>query len=607
MSGSASTKRARGRFWLDGTVDIECASWDRMVSAVLYSPSRGSVAVRTPDELVDELLRAGGVWWAHWGGNYDTLQVAEVFERRGIHAVATMAGSTVSRFQGGGLTLIDSRFLVPFDLDTASEIAGKPPIGDLAYDEIRAWTADIEAHCAADAQRLYEILAALVGHAQATGLELRGTLGGTAWATAKARLGLPDAEWRSSTWTRIRRAGYAGRNTVTRPTAPSGVHYDIASAYPAALATTPVPCGPMEELGRKATARAFRERRPGMYRATVRVPDDSWLPPLPWRHGPTGKIGYPTGQVTGTWALPELEAALERGVEIESLRSSIVWSRAEVIYSELMREWFDVRAKVGKGTVLGEWRRLLANAFTGKLDEQPDREMLVHLPREVRYCDPSEDRARRAGCTLRRCTGDCGAMRQADRHGRWWAVRYYRQAPSAHVHHAAYLKAATRIRWLEAAERAGETLCQGDTDSLWLADTRELEAQAPLGAGDDLGQWTLKGRFAELAILAPKSYRYVNERGEVVCKAAGAKIDDARWRALLSGDRVVDQRGVMALREALLAGGSLFRRRSVEVRLPHTDGWYGDRLCGPDRFTYPVDRGQLEERWDRRRNPPPAA
>jgi len=236
-----------------------------MVVGCLYQPARGIETVRTPDDLVSELLDRGGWWWTWFGGRYDMLAVADVLYRRGHRVTCHTAGAPITRLVCGSLTIADAYSLIPMDLDRASGIAGKPPVGTLGWEcncgercggycaittgISGARLRELEDYCATDTRRVYEVIAALIDHCRDRDYQIRGTLGGTAWATAKARLGLPDASYRTSTWVRIRRASYGGRETVARARADQGAHYDIRSAYPSALADTPVPVGELVEVG----------------------------------------------------------------------------------------------------------------------------------------------------------------------------------------------------------------------------------------------------------------------------------------------------------------------------------------------------------------------
>jgi hypothetical protein len=591
---------------LDGFLDIECANWDKMVCGALYRPIDGTTMVRTPDKLVDELMRRGGTWWAWGGGKFDSLQVAEILRSRGLNASCRMSGSGVSTIVSGHLTIVDAMALIPMGLEKAAPLAGlqAPELGwdctcrsDCGgYCQIRSrgmdlvQMAELQGYCAEDARVGYEVVAAVLTRFARAGMEVRATLGGTAWETARRWAGLPDAVWRSEVWRWIRRAYFGGRVIVTRPRASSGTHHDLASAYPAALAATELPLGePVEAAGQRARL-AYARGIPGVYRARVRVRDDEWIPPLPVRSDPTdlkSDVWYPIGSFTGVWAGNELRAAEASGVKVIDIEECIAWpDGAGRILAGAVERWYAHRQADGKQTAWGKLWGLVPNSLTGKFAESPERHAIVINPSTVKYCDGVCDRSVKAGCRKNHCTERCGSYQQMDRSGRVYAIPFYRLGESAHIHWAAYTTAASRIDVAAGFAQVGRDLCYSDTDSIWTIGNR------PSPEGDELGQWSLKGRWGDLSVLAPKVYRFVSEDGEVVCRVAGAPdVTDQRWQAgALSSDR-----GVMTLREAARTD-KLFRRRTRFGTLPDaSDGWYGDRVLDVRTgLTHPVRYGQAK-------------
>ncbi len=588
----------------DGTFDIECYDWDRFLVAGTYEPSGGSRVHRSPEELVDYLLKFGGTWWSHCGGQYDALCVADVFERRGLKASIDYPRSRVTRMVSSGLTLRDSWALIPLKLDRIAQLAGVSAapmpwqcncrLRCAGYCRLTAsmrdGDPDLDAKVTGDCYALYKGLEKIAEHASSHGIDLRGTVGSSAWATAQDRLALPNADLPSQTWKRIKEADYGGRTIIVQPqTRRTGNHWDLSSAYPAALARCALPVGEPSELGCKGATLALAAARPGVYRATVRIPD-SFYPPLPWRHD--GRLVYPLGKITGAWALPELEAAIARGVTIEKVISAIVWPKTSVLFGELMAEWYKIRRDVGKATPLGEWQRLLANSLTGKFAEQASRTTVRMHPESVRFCE-------REGKCSRGCTGKCEAWRQLDRWGHLWSQPYYRMAPSGHVQWSAYLKAHTRIAWLTEMEKHGTDGVYGDTDSIWTVSRR-----VPEFSGSALGAWELKHAFTDWECSAVKCYRFVDPSSDLeTIRAAGARdLTDSEWKAGASDQ----SRGVQSLLEAAHntheTGGGLFRRRERFWSLPGHDTdhiWYGDRKLGAGGITYPVSADEHRERWAR--------
>lgn len=580
---------------IDATLDVECSRWDQFAVAAIHTAA-GTTIARTVGALVDELLTMqGSTIWAHCGGTYDFLAIAEELRRRQIACSIDLAGSRISRLVGGGVTLRDSWPLVPLALDRAAELAGlAAPVLDLPCACGRACGGycaiephdprpAVAAYCAEDARVLWHVLRRVRAIGVEMGLSMRGTLGSTAWATARDTLLLPDADLSPYDWRLVREGHYGGRVTIVRPRAERGHHWDLASAYPAALARTPVPTGaPITSGGRDAGA-LFDRGAPGIYAATVHVPP-MLIPPLPVRIG--ARVAYPLGEIRGAWALPELRAAIDRGCEVRAVRWSITWPREEVLFAGLVARWYDARAAAGRGTALGDWIRLLANSLTGKFAEAPDRRAARMFPDTIKLCH------RRAPCSDRRCVGACGAYEQLDTWGELWSVPFFRPAPSGHLQWAAYLTAATRGSWLAGAESQGERLVYGDTDSLWTT------GQAPPpGMGDGLGEWSYKGAFEAWDCRAPRAYRYRDPLAGGVVRTAGMTLSDEDW----SDGGASSSRGVLSFAEAARASRGLFRRASRSYRVPESTGWYGDRALDPSRgIAVPVEHGQIASHYGNR-------
>lgn len=604
MSISAASLPVKSRFRCDGTFDIECADWDKFRLGAVYAPGQTEVHY-APDDFADALLSRAGVYWSHAGGIYDLLLVAESLRRRGIKFHADLAQHRITRIVIGSLTLRDSYSLLPFSLDELAAMVGEAaPALPWAcecgrdcggYCRIPARCAspfdpELEEYCIADCRVLYRVIHRLHEHAQEHGIDLRGTIGSTAWASAQRELDLPDAALPWHLWRRVRVADKGGRLAIGRIAAHGpGAHFDIVNAYPGALARCTLPIGKPRELGGARARAALRRDRPGVYSVTVRVPADSYLPPLPWRHG--GRVQYPTGQFSGSWALPELVAAIERGTELVSVHSAIVWEAEAPLFADLMRRWYEIRRKVGKQTPLGAWQSRLAKALTGKFAELPNRERIVCHPDKIKIC--LRERRCRNGCT-----GRCGRYEQLDMFGLVWSAPYWRLAESGHAHWSAYLRSQTRVQWLEAAERyAPGELAYGDTDSLWVTGNT-----TPDPISDELGHWELKHAWTELEIRAPKVYRFTDGMGRVITRGAPG-LTDEDWRR---GKATID-RGVLTFKQAVggghMTGGSLFRRKHRQWTMPgHNQDpvWYGDRKLDPiSGITYPASATEFRELHDR--------
>lgn len=583
-----------------GTYDIECADWDRFVVGATYEGDAGAKIHRSPDSMISHMRARGGVWVAHAGGVYDGLLVADRLRSQGVKFAADESQGRVTRLVCGSMTLRDSYALFPMPLDEISGLLGrKAPslpwscqcgrdcggycrIGEKA----REGDPDLEDYCVDDCRQLYDGMHALAGFAADNGIALKGTIGSTAWATAQAALDLPDASYPSwDIWRRIQAANKPGRLAIIRPTSPGpGSHSDIVNAYPAALQRAELPVGELSSLGSRRATIALGQALPGVYNLTVHVPD-LFLPPLPWRIA--GRTVYPVGTIAGSWALPELVAAFERGVQVVEVHSAIVWQATAPIFAGLMSDWYALRKRVGKKHPLGKWTSLLSKAFCGKLAEGPEKNRILVHPDKIKLC------IREKGCR-NGCTGRCRRYTQLDLWGHIWSAPYWKSSDSGHVQWSAYLRAHTRVQLLTEMEKFGASeLVYANTDSIWSTGRR-----LPSPLSDELGHWERKHGWSDWQCRAPNVYRFLDDNGAPVVRAAGCSgITDADWQR---GGGVLD-RGVTSFRRAARDRRGLFRQKFRRWTLPEipADGMYGDRkLDAFDGVTYPLSAEQWRELTD---------
>src|SRR4029077_15024849 len=271
--------------------------------------------------MIDYMRARGGVFFGHGAGIYENLAILERARERGVPCQIDRSAQRVTRVVFGSLTLRDSYSLWGVPLD---EICGalRRPVPHLPWacvcgrktcscgcggcggycrigEKARAGDPDLLEYCHADCRDLYDGLHALRDFAGKSRICLRGTLAQTAWIAAKDELGVPDSDLPWHLWRAARRADKGGRQAIIRPRAKGpGRHHDICNAYPAQLAKAELPVGKVRELGGDHALRALERGRPGLYSMTVRVPEDSFLPPLPWHHG--GILCFPVGEISGT-------------------------------------------------------------------------------------------------------------------------------------------------------------------------------------------------------------------------------------------------------------------------------------------------------------------
>jgi DNA polymerase type B, organellar and viral len=640
---------------ITGTIDIEAANWTRFALGVAYDGAVArhwwgherdladgpdaldvgdlpeSLASHPPapgsrsgepgglDSLVDYVRSRRGVWWAHNGGRYDLMAILERCRVRGIPCQIDRSQSRVTRVVMGNVEIRDSFALWPVALD---EICGalRRPVPALPWactcskkcggycrigERARAGDPDLLDYCTADCVSLYDGLHKLRSFAGKHKIRLRGTLGQTAWIHAKENLGVPDSTIPWDVYRAVRRADKGGRQCVARPRVARelAVAYDICNAYPAQLSHLELPVGYLNQYAADQADKCLSRARPGIYSITVRVPDDLYLPPLPWSHG--GQLYFPTGTISGSWCLPELAAAFERGCAIEKVHSALVWETSAPIFSELVADWYRIRKAAGRKTPLGQWVGRLAKAFCGKLAERPERQKAAMHPESIKVC-------LRVGQCRNGCSGRCGRYEQLDLDGKIWGVPYQKLGGSCYPQWSAYLRASTRVQWLTQAERYDKDLVMGNTDSIWVT-SRHL----PAPAGDDLGQWEYQECATDLDIRSatvyagrkmPDELRFSPDYSGVIPQGAYESVRGEFFVRGMPGATEIDwhrgagllDRGVLTFSRAARTRGGLWQKRVRRWTLPGgPDGelraYYGDRKLGDDGRTYPLPAEEIRE------------
>jgi DNA polymerase family B len=644
--GSASIEIA-------GTFDIESASgWNRFALGVVYTGDDvhrhwwGSAHDLTPEEegaeppfvtegrggedggldgMLDYMRARGGIYLSHGGGIYDSLAVLERARQRGISCAIDRASHRVTRVVMGRATFRDSYALWPVSLD---EICGalRRKVPHLPWactcgrktcacgcggcggfcrigEKAAQGDPDLLDYCVADCKGLYDGFHALRGFTTKHRINLRGTLASTAWKAAQDELGVPESDLPWHLWRAVRKADKGGRQCVVRPRAKGpGTHHDICNAYPAQLAKAQLPVGKIRELADADARGALRRERPGVYSLTVRVPDSLFIPPLPWSHA--GRLYFPVGEVTGTWSLPELAAALERGCSIVKVHTAVIWQGTANIFESLVQRWYEIRRAAGRKTPFGQWVGRLAKALCGKFAERPERQRVLMHPESIKVC-------LRVGHCRNGCTGRCGAYEQLDLKGEIFGVPYQKLGGSSYPQWSSYLRAQTRVQWLEQAERYGEDLCFGNTDSLWT-----LGRKSPEPLGDGLGEWEYQHAWCDLDVRSASTYAfrelpsveafYVDRsgaipRGEFHTLPGELVVRGIPWATeedWKRGSGVID-RGVVTFQSAARGTRGLWARRVRKWTLPRgadaERGVWGDRLMSAAGYTVPMQVAEIRE------------
>lgn len=585
----------RKRLVVDFVLDIETEDWDRFVCGCVLDVETDEIhEFRDEEDMARWVLNNEGTWWAHNGGRYDAIWFLQWVRKWQIQTrvFATSARITLLKTEEG-VEIRDSAALIPLSLAKTAAIGGtvKLSVGlecrctkacggycRIKRDMPESDFVAILLYCAQDCRAVAAALLALQDYADANDLDLCGTVGASAYRTAKRRLELKDAEWTARHYRLARCGYYGGRVQVFRPTSARGHLYDINSAYPAAIVETPLPTGSILEESGNGAERAFACGRAGIYQAMVSVPMDTFVPPLPCRDG-KGRLRFPIGEFEGSWTELELRNAVDNGAEVLAWGTALIWPETTTLLADEVKRIWRMRADLGKEHPISGWLKFDANAFAGKFAQHPVNDIVVLGVENPKAC-PGDGQCHEVlcgstsvGCCLHRCIGTCGAYEPLGWGQDAWIRREWKIPPNGHVQWAAYLTSAARVKLWKRLTHPDYRPIYCDTDSA------PSETALAENTGTELGQWLDEGIYTDWTALAPKTYRYVNSKGKEIIKSKG--IADPVWDDLVNRRETTMARGVNQFRTAIReeAKGKSFFGKKVTTRTLRYDGiHYGDRI-----------------------------
>jgi len=560
-----------------GTFDIECQDWDKYVTGGCFDGKRFHCFRRMAD-LYDFLVTSGGTWWGHYSGAYDMLAIlAEHSARNGEEVQLFMSGSriTCAKFKSG-LVLRDTFALAPISLKKFATLAGleKTDTGlpcicgesCAGYCAIRVNMSEreyklVEEYLEVDCRVLYAAFDVWLNKLRTYFGEPSGTVGASSFRFS----GQEKAKWDSRLYSFARLGYYGGRTEVWKRDSASGWHDDINSAYVDAL-RLPMPVGnPRESYFSIPIQAKF-----WIAEAVVKVPP-MHIPPLPYRRN--NRLYFPTETIDfGVWNKIELDNAEACGAKIIKLGRILSWDAMEPVYDDYCNKGWNIRASVGKNTTEGKLLKQVLVSLAGKLAQKPE-------VKEIKYSSTPV-----IGWTA------------VDARNRFWSRETFKISHCAHVHHAGLMTAYVRTRIQRRGMKAAEGAVYCDTDSVFS------EKYIPDELGDELGQFQPSGpdgRYSNLRAYAPKVYEYT-EGGETDYKAKGFSLGSdpgmvaARFRQVVRGEEIENNRGVLPLKKAIRMRESLFTRKIESRRFQAGNSrWIGGRLKVGESATRPPTFGEI--------------
>lgn len=547
--------------------------------------------------------------WTFNGGRFDTLLWAEACAGLRIRG-ACSGGGLVGVRAVGHARILDAARLAPFMsladfADGFGDVRkGDPRLpcrcgqcerGERGYgfcsvrrDMPRRLRKRLADYCIQDCDALMSAVMGLVTFAEGLGFDLvgrtgfRGTIGGWAWGTIRKMIGKDAPEPLGSEddglemYDLERRAYYGGRCEVIRWLSDRGTRWDIRSAYPARM-LGPLPHSVLLRVS--PGGRHLAAGKPGAFRIEADVPRDG-PPLLPMRNEKRTRLLWATGRVEGWYLAEEIRAAERHGLKIRRVREGVLvretpWLRPyirDLVWPAREKQLNRIHTdeckclRCRRARVRAKWLKTAGNCLSGKMAQSKNSRELVL----------GTDKVPKGSELL---SSEGGA----------WAVPSVRVPDCAHPLAAGGITAGPRIQIMD-------SLCDPDQGVIYCdTDGTPREGRAPATAGKGLGRFAREGSYRRWLALAPKLYRYLDERGRWRTRAKGIPdLQDDDFVRLMLGDTVVKRKGVMGALSALRAsdGERLFLPRTIRRSL--RDGGLGPtcgtRLRLADGGTRPLHR-----------------
>jgi hypothetical protein len=352
----------------------------------------------------------------------------------------------------------------------------------------------------------------------------------------------------------VRDGYYGGRVEVYRERYYGGEDcklFDINSMY-AAMMLMPVPVELAIDTDKPIDFECYSQHWQGFVDATVEIPEDCYLPPLPLRKN--DKLLFPVGRYRGVWTSLELQQLPLVGGRIVHIHKS-TWFRGKEIFSDFVNRWYKHRDKDAPGYTesMDHIAKLLLVSLYGKFGMTEERERLWFFP--TNYEMDRHELEPIADVIM-------GAYTEKVRITPTYVI----------PHIAAWITAAARIHLWKMSHsivREGYKIYYSDTDS--------LVTNAPLASSTKIGELKIVCKVKTARFAAPKLYYIEKEDGTFDIKAKGFSGFGSGCVSMQDFINLVDYRQkvkvshMMKLKEGLGDILNWPRLKTVEKQIHHLD------------------------------------
>lgn len=400
--------------------------------------------------------------------------------------------ATLTNISGKHLYFLDSGAFFPGSLYEMGKILGIEKLEGSAFDE---------KYIEIDAKIVYTFMHKMQARMNRDGINMTSTVGSMAMADFRTNyLYAPQGTHNTQL---CLDAYFGGRVEVFYKGDYEGTIYDadINSCYPYVMSNFDYPDTATIEPSRISTHRF------GVGRFTIRIPEDTFIPPLPY-HSEEGRLFFPVGDITGTWTYAEVRYALSRGATIlaeeigegTNVGCNPFVDFVTVNYEKRMKAEADIAKAKTNGTYDydAEFEKLFMkskmNNLYGKFSQNRDTNEMTRTKKTARECE-------KLGAYVETVLGPFYQ----------YVVKRQKPPVTANYMWGTYITSYARLTLLQrmnAVHDAGGTLLYCDTDSILFYGEKAKDA--------------LEYSDTVLGAMKVKAYdfgNFVMAKGYYLCKA----------------------------------------------------------------------------------------
>lgn len=506
-------KEDKGETARDWVLDIETSKWTKFILGGLYDGERFS-HFPTCKEMLESFIyhedRNHRIF-AHFGGVFDFLFCLEALigikgceikdlVPRGSGLLCFKAAITRKKGMFTSITTLnftDSSALLPHSLGSLTQAFGvehKKQTFD--YESITRITPELIEYLKYDCVGLYEVLQAFKNWPLIRQAGMKTTMASQALEVLRTFLEEPVQGLGKNFDLFVRDSYVGGRTEPFKPAFSKEYSkstlkcYDVNSLYPYVML--------MNEFPSKCIGYAmeYDSSVMGFWDATVEVPKDTYIPPLPVMAEVNGqrKLVFPTGRFSGRWSTIELEYAASVGVKIIKIGQGLTFKSGGKFFAPYIQALWDIRCKAPRDSVHNVVAKLLMNSCYGRFGLNKDKEEIV-------FDDGSLGLS-----ILRELTTPCGKT-----------VRLMTRPKTINTYTnvavAAWVTSLARIHMHKLYMQCGDR-----GSRLWYTDTDSLFTDVNLPVSEGLGGLKLEYECDSAYFLLPKTYLAENMNGDKAFK-----------------------------------------------------------------------------------------